>query len=136
MSRQEEFTPDQIAEALKACEGFQATAADMLGCCEETIIAYRRRYPELEQLIRHLREKHKDYAEGSLLKHIKDGKEASLIFYLKTQCRNRGYTERVDVSGEIKIESILGALPAELAAEVGKLLTKQISEGSGIKSSE
>ena len=101
MGPPEKFTVEQIADALKEAQGFQCTAAEKLGCCEETISAYKKRYPELEKLVKHLKNKHKDFAEGCLLRNIKEGKETSLIFYLKTQCKDRGYTEKseVDING-------------------------------------
>ena len=40
-----------------------------------------------------------DMAESQLDKNILAGKEASLIFYLKTQCKDRGYVERLEHSG-------------------------------------
>lgn len=39
-----------------------------------------------------------DMAESQLDKNIKAGKEASLIFYLKTQCKDRGYVEGLELS--------------------------------------
>ena len=47
-----------------------------------------------------------------------------------------GRKERVEMGGTVKIESILGALPADIAAEVGKILIKQISEGSDTEGGE
>ena len=112
MANQDRYTVEQIKQALIKCEGFQASAADVLGCTEGTIINYKQRYPELAELVKHLKEKHKDYAENRLLQHIRDGKETSLIFFLKTQCKDRGYTERIEqeISGApgapIKIEIV------------------------------
>src|SRR4051812_48393758 len=40
-----------------------------------------------------------DYAESQLLANIKAGKEPSLIFFLKTRGRGRGYVERTEVTG-------------------------------------
>lgn len=40
-----------------------------------------------------------DMAESQLDKNILAGKEASLIFYLKTQCKDRGYVERQELTG-------------------------------------
>jgi ACT domain-containing protein len=37
-----------------------------------------------------------DFAESKLLENIKDKKETSIIFYLKTKGRKRGYIEKVE----------------------------------------
>jgi len=44
-----------------------------------------------------------DFAETMLMKKIKDGDTTSLIFFLKTKGKRRGYSERPDV--EVNIES-------------------------------
>jgi len=40
-----------------------------------------------------------DYVERKLLTNIKEGKEKSIIFYLSTKGRHRGYCQRVEVGG-------------------------------------
>ena len=37
-----------------------------------------------------------DFAETVLLKNIREGKETSLIFFLKTKGRERGYIEKIE----------------------------------------
>jgi ribosomal protein S15P/S13E len=131
---EEKFTVEQVAKALRECEGFQASAADKLGCTEETIVNYKHRHPELAELVKHLKEKHKDYAEGRLLTHIKDGKETSLIFYLKTQCRERGYVEKQEIehSGMVKIDTVIDAMSeAERKAFIQSLTGESESDGTG-----
>lgn len=46
-----------------------------------------------------------DFAESQLLKNIKDGKEVSLIFFLKCKGKKRGYIERQEheVSGNFGV---------------------------------
>lgn len=101
MADKPHWTKEQIAKALIESKGFQCTAADNLGCNEETIINYKKRYPELVTLINHLKNRQKDHAENMLFKHIDEGDKTCLIFYLKTQCKDRGYTEKseVDING-------------------------------------
>lgn len=40
-----------------------------------------------------------DFAESMLMKLIKEGNVAATIFYLKTRHKDRGYSERYDITG-------------------------------------
>lgn len=55
-----------------------------------------------------------DFAESKLMEHIQDGDVTSLIFYLKTKGRRRGYVERVEneISGNA-FERLMRELPDE-----------------------
>lgn len=46
-----------------------------------------------------------DFAESQLMKNIKDGKEVSLIFFLKCKGKKRGYIEKseIEVSGQLGV---------------------------------
>lgn len=53
-----------------------------------------------------------DFVENALMKNIKDGKEQSAIFYLKTKGRNRGYGSELNINaninGKIDIKDLFG----------------------------
>lgn len=49
---------------------------------------------ELVQAVLDAREDALDYVESKLFKNIKKGEKTSIIFYLKTQGKERGYVER------------------------------------------
>lgn len=49
---------------------------------------------EFKKDVEIVNEKNIDFAESQLLKNIKSGKEQSLLFYLRTKGRSRGYAER------------------------------------------
>ena len=51
---------------------------------------------EFAEHVRNINEVAIDYAESALLNNIKQGKETSIIFYLKTKGKERGYTERME----------------------------------------
>lgn len=51
---------------------------------------------KFEDAIMDARESIVDMAEVALIKNIKEGKETSLIFYLKTKGKERGYVERTE----------------------------------------
>jgi len=62
-----------------------------------------------------------DMAEAALIKNIRAGKTADTIFYLKCHGKERGYIERVEVSGPDGIDLI----PPDVAA---RRETERISE--------
>ena len=42
-----------------------------------------------------------DFTENQLLKKIKEGSEKSIMFYMKYKGRKRGYTEKLEIDGNI-----------------------------------
>ena len=79
----------------------------------KTIAKYLKRYPDLDEIRKEMRESLLDFAEQRLLSNMKNGKEASLIFFLKTQGKKRGYIEKneIDLQGDLRI--VVG-LPPEM----------------------
>ena len=49
-----------------------------------------------------------DFAEGMLYKNMKDGKEQSILFFLKTRGKKRGYVEKqeIELSGNTTVNKI------------------------------
>ena len=54
--------------------------------------------PKFEKSIINSKESLIDFAETQLIKNIKNGNTACLIFFLKTQGKSRGYVEKIDHS--------------------------------------
>ena len=106
------FTKEQIIKQIIECKGFVSQIAKNLNCKPGTVRNYIKRFPELKEEIDEAREAMVDYAESKLLQNIKEGKEASIFFYLKTQGRSRGYgdSSNIDLTSagkELKREIIL-----------------------------
>jgi len=97
MADSEHYTPEQIIEAVKKSKGYIAKAAAMLDCSYTTIWNYKEKYPEVAQALHDIKEARKDLAEEKLQDNIESGKETSLIFFLKTQCQDRGYIEKQQI---------------------------------------
>jgi hypothetical protein len=98
--RPEAFTPDQIIEALRAEHGFVAAAARRLGCAENTIRRYINNYPEVAEVHTEAFETAGDNVEYALYDEaVNQRNTAALIFLAKTRFRNRGYTERQELTG-------------------------------------
>ncbi|KKM24451.1 hypothetical protein LCGC14_1604980, partial [marine sediment metagenome] len=47
-----------------------------------------------------------DFAESALFQNIKDRREASIIFYLKTKGKGRGYIEKQEIEHSGKIITV------------------------------
>lgn len=99
MAGREAYTPEMIIAALDANQGLVYLAAESLGCTGQTIYNYAKRYAKVREAIKEHKEKRKDRVELSLWKLINEGNVAAIIFYLKTQAKDRGYIERQEVSG-------------------------------------
>ena len=67
---------------------------------------------EFAEAVEEIKESQIDYVEGQLIKNISAGKETSIIFYLKSKAKDRGYAEKLDITSggkpltELKIEVI------------------------------
>lgn len=100
MARTEKFTPSEIIQAIERSEYGQASeVADALGCSDRTIYKYIERYETIKSAMALKKERQKDYVVGKLFSEIKKGNIAAIIFYLKTQAKDRGYVERQEVMG-------------------------------------
>jgi len=95
----QQYTAKEVADALLKAKGFVSVAARRLGCAPGTVRNYIGRYETCKQAVLDAKEEMKDFAEGKLYQNIDENKEASLIFYLKTQAKDRGYVERQEVTG-------------------------------------
>ena len=92
------FTENEMAGALGKA-GTITGASLMLGCTRGTVYEYIKKFPELENAIKDAREMFCDVAETALFKNLKKGQAASVHFYLRTQGKGRGYTERTELTG-------------------------------------
>jgi hypothetical protein len=112
MARKEQFTAAQVIEALGKTCGMKGPAARLLGCSRRTILNYERRYASVAGAIEEQRELNLDTAETSLLRAVERGEAWAVCFYLKTQAKHRGYTEKTEV--EVLVMQELQAMLALL----------------------
>lgn len=92
-------TAKDAIKAIKESNGFVTQAAAMLGISRVQLYNIINAHPTVKEALVDAREVMKDYAESKLFSNIKEGKEASVFFYLKTQAKDRGYIERQEVTG-------------------------------------
>lgn len=95
----ERLTKAQVVKAAHAQKGFVTKIAQSLGVTAKTIYSYRDRYPDVADAIEEAREQRHDFVENKLMERINAGSDTAIIFYLKTQCKSRGFVERQEVTG-------------------------------------
>lgn len=128
----EQFTVEQMAEALRASRGFVSATARRLACDPATVYNYMERYPELVQVRRDAKEEEKDVAELALGKAVREGEGWAVCFFLKTQAKDRGYIERASVEhsgpegGPIEIRPVVDA--SKLSTETLRRIQKEAGD--------
>ena len=91
-------TAKQVSEALLKSDGNLTAAASKLGVTRQAVYNYIKRY-DLQSVLDQARENMVDEAVGQLHKLVRDGNLGATIFYLKTQAKGRGFTERIEQTG-------------------------------------
>ena len=85
-------------EALKKNLFVVTAACEQTGIGRTTYYDWMREDPEFRKKVEEVGEIQIDFVETQLLKKIKEGDGQSIIFYLKTKGRKKGYVENVDVT--------------------------------------
>lgn len=88
-----------VLAALKASRGLLNRACRRLGVSWPTMLSYRQKWPEVQQMIDYYRGLMVDSAESALLKAIDEKQGWAVCFALKTQGKDRGYVERQEHTG-------------------------------------
>ena len=104
---------EKLLKALQETQGLIYHACKKAGnISRSTYYRYMREDEEFAKAVEDIKEAQIDYVEGQLIKNISDGKETSIIFYLKSKAKKRGYAEKLDITSggktltELKIEVI------------------------------
>lgn len=88
------------AEKVAFLEAVERNGGVILGACKAMKIGRTTHYewlkePWYKQLYEDIIEEQKDFVESQLLKNIKKGDSKSIIFYLKSKAKDRGYYEKI-----------------------------------------
>lgn len=99
---------------------YEESMGNVSRACEKINISRRTYYlwidndNDFAETVNEIDEKNIDFAETMLLKNIREGKETSLIFFLKTKGRNRGYIEKIEGDFAVNsFEQLMKSLPDE-----------------------
>lgn len=98
--KDQRFAASDVAEALMLADGVLSEAARRLGCARSTVAAYLERFPDLEALREEIREWRKDLAESTVFQAIEAGHLGASQWYLDRHAKDRGYTKRIEATGE------------------------------------
>lgn len=99
MAKKRRYTAKEVAEAIERTDGYVSKAADYLGCHVTTVYDYMNRYDTVKDAVKQVREKRHDFVENAIMRAIKADNVTAMIFYAKTQMKDRGYVERQEVTG-------------------------------------
>ena len=95
----QEYTTEQIIQALRDSNGLVSFAARRLGCSPNTIYNRAKRVQAVQQVINDSRDELVDIGEAKLRTLLLDGDTWAVGYVLRTLGKDRGYTERHEVTG-------------------------------------
>lgn len=101
---------EKLVKLIKVKRGNLSAVARSLKVSRQTVYNHIKANPTVEAAAAEARETMLDDAEDVLYKKVREGSTAELIFFLKTQGKSRGYTEKSEMeqSGELVIRVIRG----------------------------
>jgi hypothetical protein len=99
MAGRQRYTPQQVIAAIEAHRGMLTLAAQSLGCSDETMYNYAKRYPSVASAITRQRQRMLDLYELKLYAAIQGGESWAIQYFLRTIGKSRGYVERQELTG-------------------------------------
>ena len=90
----------KVVAALITTKGVVTSACELAGIHRSTYYNWIRDFPLFRQMAEEAQEVAIDFVEGKLFSNIEDGDTASIIFFLKTRGKKRGYVERTELTGK------------------------------------
>lgn len=117
------ITAAETIKAIIGSKGFVTIIGKRLGCSARHVYNLLEKYPTAREALENEREGMKDFAEGQLFKRIEGGDTTAMIFFLKTQAKDRGYVERTqqEITGRDG-----GAVKAEVNLDLSGLDTERL----------
>ena len=90
-----------VIEQLKESLGIVTTACINAGIDRSTFYEWMKNDAEFAKAVDDIEDVTLDFVEGKLLQNVKDNDTQSILFYLKTKGKRRGYTERTEIQADI-----------------------------------
>lgn len=111
------YTAEQFIKAIPGTGGIITSIARKVGCEWNTAKVYIEKYPTIKQAYENECETMLDMAEAELYKAVKAGKDWAIKYTLATKGKNRGFTERNELTGKdgepLTVRTIEIVLPPE-----------------------
>ena len=85
---------EAMLKALESTLGIVSSACSKVGISRQTHYEWLDKDAKYKSQVKDIKNYAVDFAETQLLSCIKDKRETSIIFFLKTQGKDRGYIER------------------------------------------
>jgi hypothetical protein len=98
-TRPQRYTAEEVAAAVYEAKGWRPLQPNGWAATRLQCATMRPNIPTVREAITQAREDLKDFAESKLLRRIDDDDLTAIIFFLKTQAKDRGYVERAEVTG-------------------------------------
>lgn len=92
----------KFLESLNGYRGIVLSACEAANVSRSTYYHWLNTDAEFKKRVEEITENQLDFVESKLLDNIKKGDTTSIIFYLKTKGKKRGYTERDSLKEEAK----------------------------------
>ena len=103
-------------ESLNKSLGIIAPAMEAAGIKNgQTIRDWRKKDEDFAEAMKECEARCGDFVESALLKKIQNGDTAAIIFYCKTKLKDRGYSERNEITGKDG-KDLLGTPEVDIAA--------------------
>ena len=97
LTKSDTIKKEAMIKALEKSLGNATVACQKVGISRDTHYRWIKTDDKYKQSVLDLKNISLDFAETMLMENIKQGKESSIFFYLKTQGKGRGYTERQEI---------------------------------------
>ncbi len=122
--RRPTLDPELVAAAITDLQGNVSAVAKRFGVARQSVSELIEKRPSLQRVQRDAKEGMLDNAESSLYRAVIKGEAWAVCFFLKTQGRVRGYSERLDQLPPLEV--LIGALPDDVAKVVRAALAKAV----------
>lgn len=99
--KRKKIANETVLKVFKSKVGNISATCDALGIDRSTFYNWRRKYPELDEMLKGQEESMIDFAETRLMEKINDGDLTAIIFFLKTKGKKRGYIEGREIDANV-----------------------------------
>ena len=100
----QKYTAEQVVAAITQSRGLVSYTAQLLGCEEQTVRNYVKRYASVKDALDAARNRIVDLGELRLFQAVDAGEAWAVQYLLRSLGRDRGYGDRIDVTADITVQ--------------------------------